>query len=867
MKAMATMQAAPAKSLAVPVAPAMTPVHQARGTRPDARAMAGHDLGRLQLRSAHERARGDGRVLPSPLRLSLESQFRAPLDHVRVHDTPDAHREARRHRANAFTIGSDIYFGKRRYRPSQRDGRALVAHEIAHVLQHAIMHGQVGSLAALEHEATALGARSVSQAVLPAVAHRLPAATVRPVLRSAATLKQAIEDELDDVFVGIDNVWPMIRNESQAARDIVRRDGALERYIRSEVSDPMELLKTYLLLAYQRESRFPVHFRDFIEATDMVGTHEARIYAIFRGVTQAEREEMAAMPGLVEVVEDEMSGDELRRAWALLYGRVEHTGADVSPARSSTHLEESERYELAVEVRGSFDTVEKNMTAAAQGRRDEVPRDVLLQDSSLWAKVADEFNLQETWYFRMIARYGGRNGFPTLVGPTAPARSFLFPIWEAVEGGGTDEDKLYDTFTAATRNPGVAAPEPGAIPGGLRATASQELQSDPWFLPMLEDELTAAENAHALTILGASATAAPAAEASLKEAIDDQDMAEIRKVLTDPGLSVADRTRLQNDPEILEEMGDELSGVQLCKTSLLLKYGSAPFPPNVRDLIARFERNPIDATGAITFLRGLSGTAGALGALRDEPGLFFMLTNSGLPAAQVHTLVAALRADQADYQEPGSEGAYRHHTETTRALLPVHFTAAEVRLPIRCSIDKSRMREPNEFDTDLIEDWVRAIDDVWNGKFVLVSGSTTLNLVFAPYIAVGLANPDVRLFVMDWKDRSFVRSEWDPARRIWLDRQMHLYLDGLESGTVAHEFGHILGNPDEYNLTASEYVRITGTPGESPTPEGGQDVKGLMGSHYDSRDVSARHAWPALAVINNVRDVARYPAAFMLRRR
>jgi len=40
-----------------------------------------------------------------------------------------------------------------------------------------------------------------------------------------------------------------------------------------------------------------------------------------------------------------------------------------------------------------------------------------------------------------------------------------------------------------------------------------------------------------------------------------------------------------------------------------------------------------------------------------------------------------------------------------------------------------------------------------------------------------------------------------------------------------------------------------------------------MGSHYASTEVSARHAWPALAVINSVRDVARYPAAFTLRRR
>src|SRR3954470_12570147 len=121
MKVMAAMQAAPAKSTASLAAPPPMPAHQARASRPATGAAAGHDLGRLQVRSAHERAPGDGRVLPSPLRTSLESQFRAPLDHVRVHDTADGHRTARRHQANAFTIGSDIYFGKGRYRPSQRD--------------------------------------------------------------------------------------------------------------------------------------------------------------------------------------------------------------------------------------------------------------------------------------------------------------------------------------------------------------------------------------------------------------------------------------------------------------------------------------------------------------------------------------------------------------------------------------------------------------------------------------------------------------------------------------------------------------------------------------------------------------------------
>lgn len=791
-----------------------------------------------------------GRPLPPHIRSSFEEQFQTLLADVRLHDSSSAASLARRHRANALTIGRDIYFGSRRFRPHEQSGRALLAHEIAHVLQQ-YPGAASGRISAAEAEASAVADRSRHASPRFRIQHHVGPSDVP--LRDAASLKSAIEDELDDFFVGIDNTWPQIRNEPKPERDQLRSDKGLERNIRREV-DEMELLKTYLLLAYQREEFFPAHFKSFIEATDMLGTHEARIYSILRGVTPIERKEMQDMPGVVEVIKDEMSGKELQLGLQLLYGGVETQGAGVTSPRTSTHLERSERYELNVEIGEGFENVVRNLSAAT----DETNRRTLLGDTSLWAKLADEWNHEETWYLRMIARYGGADDFPKLTGLKAPAESFIFPIWESVKGAGTDEEKLVDTLKAVNTAPGMI--------GGQRATPREELLDDPWFVPMLEDELSGDDLSDARAAISATGSAAAGIQKDLKKVIAKRDIAAIRTLLTDPAMAAADLIKLSNDPVILEEMGDELSGVQLCETSLLLKYGSGPFPPPVTTLLGSFQKNPIDTAGAITLLQALAATAGALHAVRGEPGVFFMLTNSGLPGADVGKLLSAIRSDQPGYQIPGSEGFYRTHEEHVQTRLPVHFAGTEVRIPIRCNIDRTRMRGNQKFDTDLIEDWLREIDRVWSDKFVLRDNGHSLALVFSPFMAEALGAPDITIFVMNWKGRSFVRAAHDPALNIWLEREMHLYLEDLEPKVVAHEFGHILGNPDEYALTESEYLRITGERVGKPSARG-TTVKGLMGSQYESTAIAERHAAPALEVINGARDVSVYPNPFLLQKK
>jgi hypothetical protein len=65
----------------------------------------------------------------------MESSFRRRFDDVRVHTGPIAEEAAQTLDADAFTIGTNIFFAKGAYEPTSRGGRWILAHELAHVVQ------------------------------------------------------------------------------------------------------------------------------------------------------------------------------------------------------------------------------------------------------------------------------------------------------------------------------------------------------------------------------------------------------------------------------------------------------------------------------------------------------------------------------------------------------------------------------------------------------------------------------------------------------------------------------------------------------------------------------------------------------------
>jgi hypothetical protein len=78
---------------------------------------------------------GRGQPLDKAARGFFEARFGCNFDHVRVHAHAAAASAARAFGAQAFTFGNDVAFNANRYSPGTPDGRRLLAHELAHVVQ------------------------------------------------------------------------------------------------------------------------------------------------------------------------------------------------------------------------------------------------------------------------------------------------------------------------------------------------------------------------------------------------------------------------------------------------------------------------------------------------------------------------------------------------------------------------------------------------------------------------------------------------------------------------------------------------------------------------------------------------------------
>jgi hypothetical protein len=78
---------------------------------------------------------GTGRPLDSNVRSGMEHAFGHSFSHVRLHTDSNAAKLSTELEARAFTIGEDVAFAAGEYKPGTLVGDALIAHELAHVVQ------------------------------------------------------------------------------------------------------------------------------------------------------------------------------------------------------------------------------------------------------------------------------------------------------------------------------------------------------------------------------------------------------------------------------------------------------------------------------------------------------------------------------------------------------------------------------------------------------------------------------------------------------------------------------------------------------------------------------------------------------------
>ena len=88
----------------------------------------------------HDVLRSPGQPLDAATRAFMEPRFGHDFSQVRVHSGAAAEQSARDVNAHAYTAGHNIVFAAGRFAPQTHDGRRLIAHELAHVVQQKGVH-------------------------------------------------------------------------------------------------------------------------------------------------------------------------------------------------------------------------------------------------------------------------------------------------------------------------------------------------------------------------------------------------------------------------------------------------------------------------------------------------------------------------------------------------------------------------------------------------------------------------------------------------------------------------------------------------------------------------------------------------------
>jgi len=205
-------------------------------------------------------------------------------------------------------------------------------------------------------------------------------------------------------------------------------------------------------------------------------------------------------------------------------------------------------------------------------------------------------------------------------------------------------------------------------------------------------------------------------------------------------------------------------------------------------------------------------------------------------------------------QEFGGEHQLDFRTTATqmRVVVPMDFVHA------------TNHDEPFHFISGplpgILDNWMTTIQRVWNNRFYLSNGHQNLQLVFVP-IAVHAGPNRIEVHTND--------SEHCPGISQRGRAESHCYFTSNSGNTIAHEFGHLIGASDEYNLPASaaeipqsmlanmtaEDIRESTAEGigqrRFPAVAGGHDMPdSLMSAQEASQRVYERHIQRLVNAVN-----------------
>ncbi len=351
----------------------------------------------------------------------------------------------------------------------------------------------------------------------------------------------------------------------------------------------------------------------------------------------------------------------------------------------------------------------------------------------------------------------------------------------------------------------------------------------------------------------------------IMEALGRNDSVDFLNRLWD--LTAAQRSVLDGDADFLHRVHRILHGLSFWSFRLILRFGNNR-PVMTRQLYdAVHERRALDI---LDMLRSFPD-------LRDEtkvPGVVDMLGEE-LHDTPIHGPILSVATARVTATSLYAGGFSEAHFDVPKGGGPValmsfpgsaEFTltraGAEIRVLVRIRfVRKSHPSETFDLPEKQRAGWRNAIESAWNGRFTVFNGTTRLNVVFVP------------MFVLQQGDSPDFTVTMDEGSKYVRANETNWWL-GQEDSVAAHEFGHMVGDPDEYGLPAhaadipaakvpdpSERRRssVEGLgPGvrTQPSPDGGLEALGLMGRNVAGSRAEARHAWLVLDQINSTMRAA-----------
>jgi hypothetical protein len=297
------------------------------------------------------------------------------------------------------------------------------------------------------------------------------------------------------------------------------------------------------------------------------------------------------------------------------------------------------------------------------------------------------------------------------------------------------------------------------------------------------------------------------------------------------------RAVLQRDVEFWRRVRARLFGMAVWAVQLALEYGGKA-PHEVNALSAAVHtgdrlrvRHLLMAYPNLKSVPGLREAVAYKFAGKDRDDLF------------------AAESGRSRYREAHYEdGKIKRFTGTTNYELV--RLPGQLRVIVRILLKSDPTSKKSPITDKAVSRWEQGISRRWNGKFRLRHKAETLDVWFIPMLVYHdpSAHHDVTVHPGDKRSDE---NDWHEE----------------DSGdTAAHEFGHMIGNPDEYNLPGamaeipaglglsdaekrrSSYEGITGKKKDKDTD--GYDMDNLMGAHHESAAVRERHAWDVLATFN-----------------